>query len=422
MKYSSIFAFLILAISLVSVNPWSSLPIGNTILLFLLDFTLITFVVRLKFKFFKEDKVDVIVKLYLIWAIFGIIRGMFVAENYWEWKQWYGQSIALVLPIFVFVFSNKFILQKTLRVWIKYALPLFLFFAFFVHPTAYGFYFPPILIFGIFFPGLTKLWKIIIVLLLIFVISIDFTGARSTVLKNTIVLLIIIGYYFKDLLGPVFLRTSFKMIIVIPITLLYLGLTGTFNIFDMRSYVKNENVDRDLLSDTRSFIYYEQIESALKNNYVIWGRTPARGFDSIFGLKNNELIRLAGNTKGIQLKPERGGCEVLFLNIFNYLGLIGVLLYSFIYFKAAFLALYKSKNMYIKMMALYVVFRWAYGWVEDANRFDIGSISLWIMISICLSEQFRNMNNLEFTIWVRGIFNFNYNYPRRIVKGLETNK
>ena len=37
------------------------------------------------------------VKLYLLWNIFNIFRGCFIAENYWDWKALISNTMALFL-------------------------------------------------------------------------------------------------------------------------------------------------------------------------------------------------------------------------------------------------------------------------------------------------------------------------------------
>jgi hypothetical protein len=81
-----------------------------------------------------------------------------------------------------------------------------------------------------------------------------------------------------------------------------------------------------------------------------------------------------------------------------------VLLCFFVFFKASYLAIYKSGNVYIKIVGLYISFRWLYTWVEDFTNFDLNYIFLWILISMCYSASFRNMSEQEFKTWVRGIF------------------
>lgn len=164
-----------------------------------------------------------------------------------------------------------------------------------------------------------------------------------------------------------------------------------------KKIVNGQVVEDDLSADTRTFIYIEVIKSALQHNYVIGGRTPARGNDSMaFGALNAEELKTG--------KYERHSNELCHTNIFTWLGLIGVVLYSLIYLRSSYLAVYKSNNIYIKFLGCFIAFRWAYGWIEDINRFDIANISLWMMIAMGLSVQFRNMNNKEFANFIKKIF------------------
>lgn len=93
--------------------------------------------------------------------------------------------------------------------------------------------------------------------------------------------------------------------------------------------VNGEIRAEDLSVDTRTFIFEEVATSALRHNYLIWGRTPARGNDSrVFGY--------ASETG----KNERHSNEVCHPNVFTWLGIIGLLLYSFIYFQSSYLAFF----------------------------------------------------------------------------------
>jgi len=155
--------------------------------------------------------------------------------------------------------------------------------------------------------------------------------------------------------------------------------------------------EESLTVDTRTGLYIEVLTSAVKNDYILLGRTPARGNDSLaFG----EFLAVELNTG----KSERFGNEVSILNVFTWTGVVGVVLYFFIFFRASYLAIHKSNNIFIKIIGLFVAFRWLYAWVEDFSRFDMSNIILWMLISMCFSIEFRNMTNFEFKLWVRGIF------------------
>lgn len=411
MKLSKIFSYLILIISLMSVNQWSALPLGNDFLYFLVGFSIILNVLFYQLKYSPEkDTHNYPLILFLLWTFSAIVRGTFVAENYWEWKALAQNTLAILLPLLIYFFSQKTILQNTLQLWVKYALPLFVIFALLlITPDSYGFYLGPIWLFGLLLPALNRRWQIIVFVLLVILLTLGLSN-RSTIIKTAIVFSLLILYQYRRLISLKLIKFFQISLFVLPIILLFIGLTGIFNVFQMDEYIKTNSSESELTSDTRSFIFEEQIFSAIQNNYVIWGRTPARGFDSIYGESLAMSIYKADNSKGAKVKFERQSCEVVHLNIFNYLGIIGVVLYSILYFQSSYLAVNKSKNIFIKMIGLFIAFRWGYGWVEDFNRFDIMNMSLWMMIAMGYSSQFRNMTNGEITVWVRGIFDVRYKY------------
>lgn len=349
-----------------------------------------------------------IINIYFSWLLFNTIRGGIIAENYWEWKQLINGVQSLTLPIFVYIFSIPFYINKVLNYWFKYALIIFLLLLPFLGSGAYHFYLGPVFVVGCFLPIVPKKWKFILGLLLITMLCIDLS-ARSQVIKSAIVLLVAIGIFFQKFISEKLIKLAHWICYISPIVLLFLGILGTFNIFqDLVSnrgeYIETKIVDgqvveEDLSADTRTFIYKEVIESALKHDYIFWGRTPARGNDSMtFGTYGAEILKTG--------KYERHSNELCHTNVFTWLGLIGVILYSLIYLRSSYLAVYQSNNIYIKFLGCFIAFRWAYGWIEDQNRFDIMNIALWMMIAMGLSKQFRIMNNRQFQTWLINIFKF----------------
>ena len=61
-----------------------------------------------------------------------------------------------------------------------------------------------------------------------------------------------------------------------------------------------------------------------------------------------------------------------------------MILYCLIYLQSSYLALYKSKNLFMKLIGVYIAFRFLFGWIEDFNRFDISNIALWMVIAMGL--------------------------------------
>lgn len=408
---------LVLAITIFSVQQWVDITVTSTFISWALDF-LVIFII-LKFKFHINSRIAEqylsaidarLLLFYFIWLLFNSIRGAFIAENYWEYKQLITGMLSLSLPVFVYIYSVPSILNATLKYWFKYALVIFIVIIPFLGTDAYHFYLGPIFLAGCFIPILPKKWKIIIGGLLIIMLFIDF-GARSQIIKSAVVLLIAVGICFRKIIPNVILQVVHWACYILPVVLLYLGISGKFNVFeDMASnegkytqtkIVDGEVVEEDFSSDTRTFIYEEVITSAVTHNYVIWGRTPARGNDSMaFGTFTAEELKTG--------KYERHSNELCHTNVFTWLGLIGVILYSLIYLRSSYLAVYKSNSIYLKFIGCFIAFRWAYGWIEDFNNFDIANIALWMMISMGLSVRFRSMTDNQFKIWINSIFKKQY--------------
>lgn len=405
---AKIYNALILLLTVISVNQWNKMFSIGQIFSWTISFALLAYTIRHMVIAKLPNKKDYIaVSLYLAYALVGCIRGVFIADDYWTYKQLVSGTLSLSLPLFLYPFSSSFITRDFLRYWLKYAVPLyFIVFIWVLSAGAHHFYLGPIFLLICLFPLLPRKWKFIVGFMAIIMLTSDL-GARSQVIKTAVCILVALGCYFKRFITTSLLRIAHWICYIVPTVLLTLGILGVFNIFEDLSSNKGKHVstrvvngqvkEEDLASDTRTFIYIETITSAIRHNYVLFGRTPARGNDSI----------VFGNYLGDELKTgryERHRNEVCHPNVFTWIGIIGMLLYCLIYLKGSFLALYESNNFYIKILGVFVAFRWAYGWVEDINNFSIMSISLWMMIAMCFSYQFRIMSNREFEKWFKSIF------------------
>jgi hypothetical protein len=309
----------------------------------------------------------------------------------------------------VYIATNKEVVQSMLGFYYKFVLPLFIIFFFLIHPGAFGFYLVPIYLLAIFFPVLIFRWKIIVLFLTILVITIN-TDARSNVIKFSVPFLLLPIYYYRDFFTAKVLEKIRIFFVILPIFLFMLGAFGYFNIFKMDDYINQDfeatrlddsgqMINTDMKADTRTGLYEEVLKSATMHNYYLIGRTPGRGNDSeIF---SSYLQEITG-------KDERISNEVAILNVFTWTGIVGVILYFFIFFKASYLAVNRSKNIYSKMLGIFIAFRWSYAWVEDINNFSLTYFMLMILLGLCFSTSFRNMTDNGIYFWVRGIFDYRY--------------
>ncbi|MDX9776380.1 MAG: hypothetical protein RBT40_10575 [Petrimonas sp.] len=392
---------------------WRSITsvLNNTTIVWVLSIIILAVFFLARYSFFdrKNEQNLRIVWIYLLWNIVCIVRGMLVAEIYWDWKGLISNAMALLLPIVAYSATNKKVVQYMLSYYVRYVLPLFLIFALILRADAYGFYLIPMSFLLLFLPALTLRQKILVITVTLVVITADL-GARSNVIKFGVPLLILGFYYLRSMITVKVMEAVRLSLFVIPVVLFLLGVSEIFNVFKMDDYVKGDyttvgtdefgnRVEINVTTDTRTFIYSEVLQSAINNNYWLLGRTPARGNDSeIFGERAYELTR----------RSERLANEIGLANVFTWTGIAGVILYTLIFFRASYLAVNRSANIYAKMLGIYIAFRWLYAWVEDVNNFSLNYFMLWVMIGLCFSYTFREMTNKEVALWVRGIFDVRY--------------
>ena len=408
--------YTIILISIYSVLPYYSdrIPVISYITSTTVWWTISYFIIILYFfsktYYFEQlnEKNFLFIKIYLIWISICIVRGMFVAENYWDWKGLANNTMALLLPIVAYSATNKVIVQTILAFYVKYGLPLFIVLMLLIRTDAYGFFLMPVSFLLLFLPALSIRQRFVLLFFTAIILFADL-GARSNVIKFALPLIVLTIYFLRDKLSSKTLEGVRLLFIIAPFVFLTLGITGIFNVFNMSDYLgefktkglsnEGERIELDMSTDTRTFIYEEVIQSAVNNNYSFFGRTPARGNDSeVFGPTAFEYTG----------RDERLENEVGILNVFTWTGIVGVFLYLLIFYRATYLAINRSENIYAKMLGVYVAFRWLYSWVEDINSFSVNYFMLWIMLGLCFSYSFRSMTNYEVTLWVRGIFDNRY--------------
>lgn len=356
-----------------------------------------------------QDFDKILLYVYFIYMTIMIIYGVFEASNYYEYKALIINSLSLMLPLCIYFFVNVKYTSYTLKLWLKYGLRLlFIPIIILSHRDGWGFYLSPLLFLGFFFPIFSKKWKFII-LSLIIIGAFTNLGGRSNIIKYSVMLILIISYYWK--MKSTFLyRLGRLFFFIIPFIFVYLGFIGKFNIFEMDKYIQQFEVTNsyghkeELTDDTRSAIYIDVYKTLNSNNKIIYGMSPARGYETKYAESILKAIYKAQNFHGAtNLKAERSKSEVGAVNILLWTGIIGVIITSLIIWRATFFGISKSNNIYIRTLGLYTAFRYCYWWVEDGNTFTTMTLFYWLAIAVCLSSEFRSMNNKEIAEWIRSI-------------------
>lgn len=324
----------------------------------------------------------------IAWNILTVARGVINANTYWDWKfLLFSNMPALLVPLSALLGRNIHSIGKLLR----FIVPSFFIITFLtllpiaVHQIAY--LWTPLYFLILCLPYMTRKQKITVLILIAAVFAAYFEG-RSNTIRICVALVIAFSYRFIINYTRFFVALH-KVLFVLPVVLFILGVTGSFNIFNMQSYIDREVVvegaagaTENMLADTRTFLYQETLTSMDKHNSFLFGEGGCGKYESL--AFKNDLIG-----------AYRYGSEVGFLNTLLYSGIIGVLLYALVFYKASRLAICQSNNVLAKLIGLFVIFRWDYFFVEEFTKFNTNFFFLWLMIGMCLSPTFRNMSDEE---------------------------
>lgn len=385
-----------------------TLELGSTTFWWIVQFiVLILFlIIKLKYTSKTHTKQLLVLNVYLPYVVISFVRGVFIVEGYWDWKNLIGNTMCLLIPMLAFASDSKVLFKHIVKNYIYYTAPFFLIIQFFIAKDEFGFYLAPFSFLLVFFPILSKKWKLICLGIAVYVILADF-GARSNVIKFSVPILFCLIYYFRKFISNKLFEFIRLTLIVLPLVFFSLGVLGIYNIFNPngdkhKALIEKKRdfngnlIEDDLMADTRTFLYVDVLATANKYNTWVFGRSQARGniSDSFGELDMNK-------------RNERNANEVSILNYFTWLGIVGVILIFILFYQATYLAINQSNNIFSKIIGLFIAFRWTYGWVEDINNFYIQYLFLWLFIGFCYSESFRQMTDSEMKHWVRGIFETN---------------
>lgn len=417
--------YTILMIAFISINPYFKFRITITVFWWLLEviilymfYAVTPYLIKDKNKFTKTTS---LVYVYIFYNLINIIRGLFVAEIYWDYKALFNNGLALMLPLVTFACMNLNFTRILLSFYMKYVLALLILLFPFITYGAVGFYMVPISFFAVFLLIIDGKWKYIILALSFFVVFLDF-GARSNVIKFIVPLLFSLLYFFRKIISKNTIEVFRNLMFILPFILFVLAIVGELNVFNMNEYLEGdftqektskitgETIEENLTADTRTVLYVEVLATAEKYNTWIFGRSPARG---------NETEAFGSLLTSITGRNERSGNEVAILNIFTWTGGVGVLLYFLVFYHASYLAVNKSNNFFSKILGLYLAFRWCYAWAEDINYFTMTTYMLWLTIGLTLSPSFRKMNNYEVKLWLNSIFTKRMELKYKAYRGLK---
>lgn len=326
--------------------------------------------------------------IYLVYFSYGMIKILFSNDRLehtfsaiqcCSWFCFFG---------IIFLFQNTNLFFDYAKLWVhKIVIVLLFIYIPLVEPFHWEIGFVPAVFFLIFY----DVWhlKERLILLLLILIPFFIEGQRTQIIRNILILMIILFSY-----TPFFKRKIINSInlicYVLPVVLLVLALIGKFNVFSDSSAIVGDDIQvsgENLSNDTRTFIYAEAIESSVKNNYVMFGRSPASGYDSF-----SFSIRYDSDKYYVQRIS-----EVCVVNIYTWTGLLGLLILMFIYIYISFRCIKKSKNKYMKIIGLTISVSWIINWFAN-SIYSVGiyHLVIFMIMGFSLKNDFLSYNDNEF--------------------------
>ncbi|MDB5157651.1 MAG: hypothetical protein JWR50_2358 [Mucilaginibacter sp.] len=337
--------------------------------------------------------ISILLKVFLTWNIITVIRGFFLAVDYWDIKFVLGSSMLFFLvPLTFFVGKNIIFVRLVFNYVLKYLFA----FGFLVIPLAlvtntelYSRLMIPISVFIVLAPYLKPKWQKLILLVAITSIIVVF-DFRSNIIKISISLILLIAYYFRRYILLSWIKTAQFLIFIIPLVFLSLAVSGTYNLFaessktsvTIQSKKYGSTQEENLTADTRTFLYVEVFKTLSDKGTFLIGEGAS-------GKYKSDYFDDIGDNRG------RYGSEVGFLNILLYSGIIGFIIYGLILLISSYYAVYRSKNFLCKMFGMLLICRWLLFFVEEYTNFDLNTFFTWLLIGLVCNAQFRNMTDRE---------------------------
>lgn len=338
--------------------------------------------------------------LILMWMVLVLISCMYgisFCRDYWDWKSFINNILNYSICITALTVCVPEILQDALQFLYKHFWKLFIALALFLSSDGISKIFIPFSFLALFYPLLDPKYRKLVWLALGISLVFGLDG-RSVLLR--FLFCMAIGLFSLHLDIEKYARKWYWLFFILPYVFFLLAVTDTFNIFRIGDgiYVEEEQ-GRINTSDTRTILYEEVITTSLDRGTVLLGNTPARGYYSEWMIQMSDETDVVGDIH----YGERGNAEASVLNVFMHFGIIGMIIYFLLFWRASYLGIFRSNNKYMPIIGLCVAFRYSMGWIEDFTNFDLNMFYIWGMIGMCYSPYFREMTDEDFEEWFEGI-------------------
>lgn len=335
----------------------------------------------------------------LAYVVIGWVKLIFVPSGMYPFFI-YQMNTAFIYWGSIFILMNEKVVNRTLRLYWRWLPLVFLGTVAYCRNQYCMFTFAPALFYLCFWMFLSWKRRLLSLALVTFM---AYYGMRQRIdYIDILVPVIMVGSYYSLRGRTVRAFYWFNTIMVLPVIFLLLALTGAFNVLDFDSYIKEDISTASagrFTDDTRTFLYVESINSAIKNGYVLQGRTPCYGYDSYWVQKQLDMDKKSEAAVRRKEIAQRAS-EVATVNIFTWCGLFGLCVFAFCFYYVGYKGIKRAKNTLLRMLCIYVSLFWLVSWIGHiffAPAMDY--MTLFIVIAIISSRKIQSMTNKEIKLY-----------------------
>jgi len=365
---------------------------------FIASYISLYLIVRLiNFRNYKFKYLIITDKLILMYLIYQVINGfisVFINNSFPDIRYLFFSALPFTL-LCLFYFIGKHIIYYNIIN--TYVLKIFFLIGLLIllipnidgswNDELYSRLMVPVTFLIIFIPYFSKINNLVIfsVSILSIIYHLPF---RTNIIRIAYSYFLLISYYFFNTkIFNLISKITYFVLIIIPISYILFYFIFGFNLFNefnkLGEYeVQKSNGYENLTADSRTFLYKEVFLNFRDNSSMFFGKGLNGSYNSI-AFKYGE-----GFVSG-----KRYNVEIGFLNQYVHNGLIGLFLLIILILQVSYLAIFRSSNKFSKMLGLFLIFRYVYGFVEEMNNFDLNFLYFWLSVGLASSQKLRNFTD-----------------------------
>lgn len=259
-------------------------------------------------------------------------------------------------------------------------------------------------LFALFFLKYNKLMKITVFVFFILSFGFDLTDRTHMIMMSLVMILALLPL-FPFLMKKSIVNKVRVFLLFLPLILILLAYTDVFNIFSITGTSEfEETFSEGQTVDTRTELYSEVVTDQTNILNIILGKSLSGTYNSSLA-EAYELVSF-----------NRNGCEVGILELYLWGGLLFVCLFFNIVFKASLNAIKKSRNVMMRIVALFVCVYWVMMFVELQQGNTSWSIAFWLGIGLCYNDKLLMMNNEELSLCIKNKFGYEAIFKKTLNK------